>query len=116
MKGPLKFMHAVLNGPAERRISVIRANKEFVRVIVDILFNILNKNIQPLSSSVIDQLRLHKSSIYKLIKKSTSHQQAAKILINEPQILDSIISLLPDISNSLRDEPLYKNVSHKRTR
>ena len=116
MKGPLKFVHAILGGPSERRTSVLRDNKEFVRVVVDILFNILNKNIQTLSPEVIAQLREHESSIYKLTKKTTTHHQAAKILINEPQILNTITSLLPDISNSLSEEPLYKNVSHKRAR
>lgn len=116
MKGAIKFVHFAFGGgvPLARQVSLLRKNKNMVNLITDILYNILYQNVVPSSPDIINDLKKYKKDIYKLVDKKSSDKTRSDILIKNPQIIKTVLPLLSSIDSSLKNEPLYENVSGKR--
>ena len=116
MKGAVKFLHFAFGGgiPLARQIALLRKNKNLVNLITDVIYNILYQNVVPSSPDIINDLKKYKKDIYKLVDKKTSDRTWSEILIKQPQIIKSILPLLPSIDINLENEPLYEDVSGKR--
>jgi hypothetical protein len=113
MKGLLKFIYfAFKSFPLVRQNELIKKDTQVVSVLVDILYNIAHENIVPTDKSIINKLSKYRKQIYKVIAKTTSHKTRAKIFIKYRQIIHIILPLIPSISASLDNEPLYQDVSN----
>jgi phosphorylcholine metabolism protein LicD len=113
--GSIRFLSFVLSSPRQRLISILSKNKQVVRHICDILLNILLLNIR-VNSSVINKLKKHKRVIYLLVDKKTTDKTRAELLTKHLSITKTILPLLKAIETSLKNEPLYQDVSNKRRR
>jgi predicted glycosyltransferase len=116
MKGLLKFIYSTFGGtiPLKQQSVILKEDKQVVAVLVDILYNILHKNVVPASEIVINKLSKYKKQIYKLIAKTTSHKARVNILLQNREIIRIILPLIPSISANLDNEPLYQDVFNKR--
>lgn len=116
MKGAVKFLHYAFAGgvPLARQINLLHKNKNLVNLVVDVVYNILYQNVVPSSPDIINDLKKYKNEVYKLVDKRTSDKSRSQILIKNPEIIKTILPLLPSIDKSIVNEPLYENVSGKR--
>ena len=115
MEGILKFLHFVSKSPQERLIKILTKNDKLVRLICEILLNIMVKNIK-VAPHIIKQLKKHKRVIYKLVDKRTSITKRKRLLVKAWPIVAILTPLIPLIAKALKNEPLFKDVSHHRNR
>lgn len=111
----IKFVDFVLTSPRSRLLKILKSNKQVIGVIAEIVLNILLKNIK-VKPHVARRLRKYRRALYKLVNPAISIAKKRHILTSNVQLLHILSPLLPGISKSFKDEPLYENVSHHRRR